>query len=99
MQSNSRKVLEQNKTPTINRIASDYWKPYENIMPKEKHLQTKAKIFTAEGYNSLFRHFLASRNEKKDCLGINYFTRNIPFFDSVRQGLSTAQILNAFALP
>ncbi|KAA6352444.1 hypothetical protein EZS27_000219 [termite gut metagenome] len=40
-------------------IASEYGKPYESIIPKEKHLQTKAEAFTIEGYNSLFRHFLA----------------------------------------
>jgi hypothetical protein len=25
-------------------IASDYWKPYEHIIPKEKHIQTKAEM-------------------------------------------------------
>jgi insertion element IS1 protein InsB len=30
-------------------IASDYWKPYEHIIPKEKHIQTKAETFTVEG--------------------------------------------------
>ncbi|OAV75830.1 hypothetical protein Barb7_00523 [Bacteroidales bacterium Barb7] len=49
----------------MNKIASDYWEPYESIIPKEKPLQTKAKIFMAEGYNSLFRHFFASKNEKE----------------------------------
>ncbi|KAA6314455.1 hypothetical protein EZS27_034929 [termite gut metagenome] len=42
----------------MNAIASDYWKPYECIIPKEKHVQTKAQTFTVEGYNSLLRHFL-----------------------------------------
>jgi insertion element IS1 protein InsB len=46
-------------------IASDYWKPYESIIPrKKKHLQTKAETFTVEGYNSLFRHFLARMRRK-----------------------------------
>jgi len=45
-------------------IASDYWKPYEHIIPEEKHIQSKAETFTVEGYNSLFRHFF-SKNEKK----------------------------------
>ncbi|KAA6343089.1 hypothetical protein EZS27_009220 [termite gut metagenome] len=53
-------------------IASDYWKPYEGIIPKEKHLQekhlqTKAETFTVEGYNSLFRHFLARMRRKTKC--------------------------------
>lgn len=48
-------------------IASDYWKPYEQIIPKEKHIQTKAETFTVEGYNSLFRHFLARMRRKSKC--------------------------------
>ena len=35
-------------------ITSDYWKPYEDFIPKEKHIQSKAETFTVEGYNSLF---------------------------------------------
>lgn len=48
-------------------IASDYWKAYENIIPRGKHLQTKAETFTVEGYNSLFRHFLARMKRKTKC--------------------------------
>jgi insertion element IS1 protein InsB len=48
-------------------IASDYWKPYETIIPKNKHIQTKAETFTVEGYNSLFRHFLARMRRKSKC--------------------------------
>ena len=48
-------------------IASDYWKAYESIISHEKHLQTKAETFTVEGYNSLFRHFLARMRRKSKC--------------------------------
>ncbi len=48
-------------------IASDYWKAYESIIPRGKHLQTKAETFTVEGYNSLFRHFLARMRRKTKC--------------------------------
>ena len=48
-------------------IASDYWKPYEQIVPKEKHIQSKSETFTVEGYNSLFRHFLARMRRKSKC--------------------------------
>jgi insertion element IS1 protein InsB len=48
-------------------IASDYWKAYESIIPKEKLIQTKAETFTVEGYNSLFRHFLARMRRKAKC--------------------------------
>ena len=48
-------------------IASDYWKPYENIIPVEKHIKSKKETFTVEGYNSLFRHFLARMRRKSKC--------------------------------
>ena len=48
-------------------IASDYWKAYERIIPKERHIQSKAETFTVEGYNSLFRHFLARMRRKSKC--------------------------------
>jgi insertion element IS1 protein InsB len=48
-------------------VASDYWKAYESIIPKEMHIQTKAETFTVEGYNSLFRHFLARMRRKTKC--------------------------------
>ena len=48
-------------------MATDYWKPYEEFVPKEKHVQTKAETFTVEGYNSLFRHFLARLRRKTKC--------------------------------
>jgi insertion element IS1 protein InsB len=51
----------------MNYIASDYWKPYESIIPKEKHIQSKAETFTVEGSNSLFRHFLARMRRKSKC--------------------------------
>ena len=33
----------------MNYIASDYWKPYESIIFKEKHIQSKKETFTVEG--------------------------------------------------
>jgi insertion element IS1 protein InsB len=48
----------------MKQLASDYWKPYKSIIPPEKHIQTKAETFTVEGYNSLFRHFLARMRRK-----------------------------------
>ena len=46
---------------------TDHWKSYESFIPKEKHIQTKAETFTVEGYNSLFRHFLARMRRKSKC--------------------------------
>jgi len=48
-------------------IMTDYWKPYENFIPKDKHVQSKAETYTIEGYNSLFRHFLARLRRKTKC--------------------------------
>jgi insertion element IS1 protein InsB len=48
-------------------IASDYWISYESVIPAEKHIQSKAETFTVEGYNSLFRHFLARMRRKTKC--------------------------------
>jgi len=51
----------------IGKIATDYWKPYENFVPKDLHIQSKAETFTVEGYNSLFRNFLARMRRKSKC--------------------------------
>ena len=46
---------------------ADYWKPYENFVPPALHTQSKAETYTVEGYNSLFRHFLARLRRKTKC--------------------------------
>ena len=46
---------------------TDYWKPYEKFIPASMHIQSKAETFTVEGYNSLFRHFLARLRRKTKC--------------------------------
>ena len=46
---------------------TDYWEPYELFVPADKHIQSKAETFTVEGYNSLFRHFLARLRRKTKC--------------------------------
>ena len=51
----------------IGAVMTDYWKPYEHFVPPEKHTQSKAETFTVEGYNSLFRHFLARLRRKSKC--------------------------------
>ncbi len=49
------------------KVCTDYWKPYESFVPGEQHVQSKAETFTVEGYNSLFRHFLARLRRKSKC--------------------------------
>ena len=51
----------------MNMVASDFWKAYEFVVPEEKHIQSKAGTFTVEGYNSLFRHFLARLRRRSKC--------------------------------
>ena len=51
----------------ITLFCSDYWKPYQEIIPTSKHLQSKKETFTIEGYNSLIRHYLARFKRKTKC--------------------------------
>ncbi|MBL0699714.1 MAG: IS1 family transposase [Desulfosarcina sp.] len=44
-----------------------FWKPYEHFVPSEMHIQSKTETYTVEGYNSLFRHFLARLRRKTKC--------------------------------
>ena len=48
-------------------VATEHWKAYESFVPKNIHVQSKAETFTVEGYNSLFRHFLARMRPKSKC--------------------------------
>ena len=52
---------------SINTIFSDYYKAYESIVQDSEHIQSKAETYTIEGYNSLFRHFLARMRRKTKC--------------------------------
>ena len=48
-------------------IASDYWKAYQKVIPKEKHMLSKSETYTVQGYNSLLRHYLARLKRKTKC--------------------------------
>ena len=43
----------------IGNVMTDDWPPDQRFIPPEIPTQSKAETFTVEGYNSLFRHFLA----------------------------------------
>ena len=60
-------LWEAIERPLITQVMTDYWEPYEHFVPAEKHIQSKAETFTVEGYNSLFRHFLARFRRKTKC--------------------------------
>ena len=57
----------------VNYYISDYWKSYEEFIPAEKHLQTKAETYTVEGYNSRIRHYLARFKRKGKCYSKSAF--------------------------
>lgn len=61
------KLWDKIKNKEIRKIATDHWKAYETFIPKEKHVQSKAETYTVEGYNSLFRHFLARLRRRTKC--------------------------------
>ncbi len=48
-------------------VCADYWKAYNEFVPEAQLVQTKAETYTVEGYNSLFRHFLARLRRKTKC--------------------------------
>jgi insertion element IS1 protein InsB len=48
---------------------TDYWGPHEKFVPVGLHTQSKAEMYTVEGYNSLFRDFLARPRRKSKCYG------------------------------
>ena len=60
-------LWEKIKDLDINVFTSDYWKSYEEFVPVEKHVQTKAETYTIEGYNSRIRHCLARFRRKSKC--------------------------------
>ncbi|MFV0530043.1 MAG: IS1 family transposase, partial [Flavobacteriales bacterium] len=45
-------------------VCADHWKAYNEFVSEEMLIQSKAETFTVEGYNSLFRHFLARLRRK-----------------------------------
>jgi insertion element IS1 protein InsB len=46
---------------------TDHWQSYQEFIPRAQHLQSKSQTYTVEGYNSLFRHFLARLRRKTKC--------------------------------
>ncbi len=60
-------LWEAVKSDTLQAVMSDYWKPYEHMIPQALHTQSKAETYTVEGYNSLLRHFLARLRRKSKC--------------------------------
>jgi insertion element IS1 protein InsB len=46
---------------------TDYWRAHAEFLPGNIHTRSKAETYTVEGYNSIFRHFLARLRRKSKC--------------------------------
>ena len=62
-----KKLWEKIEGKSITQIMTDFWEAYVGVVPKEKHTQWKEETYTIEGYNSLFRHFLARMRRRTKC--------------------------------
>ena len=48
-------------------FCSDKWKSYNELIPADKLIQSKAETYTVEGYNCRIRHYLARFKRKSLC--------------------------------
>ena len=62
-----KKLWDKIKVVKVGRVMTDHWKAYKKFVPSAQHVKSKAETFTVEGYNSLFRHFLARLCRKSKC--------------------------------
>ena len=46
---------------------TDHWMAYAEFLPEKIHTQSKAEVYTVEGYNGVLRHFLARLRRKTKC--------------------------------
>ncbi len=60
-------LMEMQKNSDTGNVMTDDWKGYREMIPSTQHIQSKAEIFTIEGYNSLFSHFLARLRRQSTC--------------------------------
>ncbi len=61
------KLCSAIKDSATGRGMTDYWKAYKELLPTAQHIQSKAETFTVEGYNRLFRYFLARLRRQSKC--------------------------------
>jgi insertion element IS1 protein InsB len=43
-----KKLWDSLKNKKIEQVMTDFWSPYENFVPAEKHIQSKAETFIVE---------------------------------------------------
>ena len=61
------KLWQNIENESIEKVFSDFWKSYKEIIPCEKLYQSKAETFTVEGFNSLIRHYSARFRRETKC--------------------------------
>ncbi|WP_157196689.1 IS1 family transposase [Methanococcoides burtonii] len=61
------KLWKKLKGKEIGEVMTDHWRAYAEFLPEKIHTQSKAETYTVEGYNSIFRHFLARLRRKSKC--------------------------------
>lgn len=61
------KLWDKLKGIDIRQVMTDYWKAYAEFIPDNIHIKSKSETYTVEGYNSIFRHFLARLRRKTKC--------------------------------
>jgi insertion element IS1 protein InsB len=62
-----RKLWEKVRRSATGTVAPDHWKSYNEFVPKEQPVQTKAETCTMESYNGQIRHFPARFRRKTKC--------------------------------
>ena len=64
-------LWEKLKNKNIRKVMTDHWRAYAEFISENIHTQSKAETYTVEGYNSIFRHFLARLRRKT-----KYYTKS-----------------------
>jgi hypothetical protein len=58
---------------------TDYWRPYEQFVPKELHTQSKAETYTVEGFITVYSGiFLPGCAENQNAIAKARSCSNIP---------------------
>ena len=75
-------------------VTSDHWKSYNELVPKEQLIQTKAETYTIESYNGQIRHFLARFRRKTKCYSksVEMMTLSLKLLMAKRNNLISIQI-------
>jgi insertion element IS1 protein InsB len=59
------------KNQSVGVVATDYWASYNEMIPAEQLVQTKAETYTVESYNAVIRRYLARFRRRTKCYSKN----------------------------